>query len=434
MAKAGRRLAVEEVAALVRPRDTLACGFVAGQPVGILEALGARRDLEEITLYTGLLARPYAFLQNPALRVVSGFFGPVERAARATGASVEYLPVDFHGLERLALRLAPRVVLAATSPPDADGWLSFGLHAGATFHAFREAARDDERLALAEVNPRMPRVGGLPELGGNRVHLSEIDGWVEHESELPALTDVEPTPEELAIAAHVAGLVEEGATLQFGIGGVPDEVARLLAGGARGDFGIHTEMIGDGVMRLHRARKVTNAKGLYDGVTVGTFALGSADLYRWLDDNAEVRMLPVSAVNDPALHRRLRRFVSVNGALAVDLSGQVAADHIGGRQHSGVGGHEAFVVGASEAPGGKSFICLESTATVGGRRISRIVPRLPETATVTTPRHHVQYVVTEHGVADLSVLGDQARPRVLIDLAHPDFRAELEAALVRPNV
>jgi acyl-CoA hydrolase len=393
----------------------------------LLEALGQRQDLEEVVVFAGLLAWPYAFLQHPGVRTVSGFFGPIERMARASGARVEYLPADFHGLERLALRLKPRVVVAATTPPDADGWLSFGLHAGATTSAFEEAMRDPARLAIAEANPRMPRIDGLPELGRNRVHVSEVDAWVEHEAELLTIPEIVPAPEELAIAAQIVALVEDGATLQFGIGGVPDEVARRLASGPRGDFGVHTEMIGDGVAQLHDAGKVTNQKGLYDGVTVATFALGSARLYRWLDGNPAVRMLPVSAVNDPALHRRLRRFVSVNGALAVDLAGQVAADHVAGRQYSGVGGHESFVVGASEAPGGKSFVCLKSTATVGGERVSTIVPRLPAGTIVTTPRHHVQYVVTEYGAVDLSVLGDTARARALVALAHPDFRAGLVA-------
>lgn len=423
----GRRLEIDEAAALIAPRDVVFSGLAIGQPVGLLEALGRRQDLEDVVVCAGLLAAPYAFLQNPGVRVVSGFFGPVERMARAAGARIEYLPSDFHGFERLALRMKPRVVVAATSPPDRDGWLSFGLHSGATTRAFEEAMRDPARLAVAEANARMPRVDGLPELGGNRVHVSEVDAWVEHDVEPLALPDIEATPEELAIAARVVELVEDGTTLQFGIGGVPDEVARLLADGAHADLGVHTEMIGDGVMRLHEAGKVTNRKGLYDGVTVATFALGSARLYRWLDGNPAVRMLPVSAVNDPALHRRLRRFVSINGALTVDLAGQVVADHIGGRQYSGVGGHESFVVGASEAPGGKSFVCLKSTATVAGTQVSTIVPRLPAGAIVTTPRHHVQWVVTEHGAVDLSLLGDGARARALAALAHPDFRADLVA-------
>jgi len=234
-----------------------------------------------------------------------------------------------------------------------------------------------------------------------------------------------PSPEETAIATHAAALIPDGATLQFGIGAVPDEIANLLASGARGDFGIHTEMISDGVMQLHRAGKVTNRKGLYDGVSVATFALGGAELYAWLDGNPDVRLLPVSAVNDPPLLRRLRRFVSVNGALSIDLLGQVAADYIGGKQYSGVGGAESFVMGAADAPGGTSMLCFKSTVTVGGRRISTIVPRLGDSTTVTTPRHHVQWVVTEHGTVDLSVLSDVERARALIGLAHPDFREEL---------
>jgi acyl-CoA hydrolase len=429
MAAKGRRLALADAVALVHPRDTIACGFVSGQPTGLLGTLATRGDLEDVVLYTGLLVEPYAFLQNPHVRVLSAFFGPIERMARAAGVPVELLAVDFHGLERVARRLRPRVVVAATTPPDADGWLSFGTHAGATYVPFLEAARDPDRLVIAEVNAHMPRTAGIPEHGDNRIHVSEVDAWVEHDHDLVVIPPDPPSPEEVSIARRAAALIDEGSTLQFGIGAVPDEIAGLLAAGTSGEFGIHTEMISDGVMTLQRSGKVTNhRKGLHDGYTVATFALGGTDLYGWLDGNAEVRMLPVSAVNDPALLRQLRRFVSINGALAIDLLGQVAADYIGGRQYSGVGGAESFVMGASEAPGGKSLLCLRSTATVHGRRISTIVPRLGADACVTTPRHHVQWVVTEHGAADLSVLGDLERARALIALAHPDFRDELARA------
>ena len=425
MGAKGQLLELGDAAALVRPRDTVAFGFVSAQPTGLLGAIGTRNDLEEVVLYTGLLVEPFAFLTNPGVRVVSFFFGPIERMSRAMGGRVEFLAVDFHGIERLGLRLKPRVMLAVTAPPDADGWLNFGVHAGATYRPFLEAARDPDRLAIAEVNARMPRLLGLPEHGDNRIHVSEVDAWVEHPHDLVVLPGETPSPEERTIAEHAAALIQDGATLQFGIGTVPDEIASLLAGGPCGDFGVHTEMISDGVMELHRACKVTNRKGLYDGVSVGTFALGGTELYAWLDGNPDVRMLPVSAVNDPPLLRRLRRFVSVNGALSIDLLGQVAADYIGGKQYSGVGGAESFVMGAAEAPGGMSMLCFKSTATVGGRRVSTIVPRLGESTTVTTPRHHVQWVVTEHGAADLSVLTDVERARALIGLAHPDFREEL---------
>ena len=423
-----RKLDLEAAARLVQPRDSLLCGFVAGQPVGFLDALGARTDLEDVVLYTGLLVRPFTLLQNPGVRVVSGFFGPIERMARAAGARVSYLPADFNGLERRALAMKPRVALAVTSPPDREGWLSFGVQAGASYRPFLQAASDPERLAIAEVNPKMPRIDGLPELGGNRVHLSQVDVWVEHETELVTLPEEQPSPEELAIARQVCDLIQPGAILQFGIGAIPDEIARILAERPAGGFGIHTEMISDGVMRLHEAGKVTNRKPVYDGFTVATFALGRQTLYRWLDGNPSVRILPVTDVNESRVLCRLPRLTSINGALSIDLAGQVAADSVGGRQYSGTGGHESFVSGAAEAPEGRSFLCLKSTAKVGGQCESTIVPAFSAGTRVTTPRHHVQWVVTEHGEVDLSVLSDTERPPALIALAHPDFRESLRAA------
>jgi acyl-CoA hydrolase len=426
----GRHVDAAGAAALVRPVDTILTGFVGGQAGAVLEALADRSDLTDVTFMTGLLGAPYRLLEHPAVRTVSGFFGPIERAARAAGARIEYVAADFHGLEALALRTKPRVVLAVTTPPDAEGFLSFGIHAAAVYRPFVQAAADPERLAIAQVNDRMPQVDGLPELGRNRVHVSEIDAWVEHSEPPLPLPIPEASAEDRTIAGHIDALVGSGSTLQFGIGAIPNEVARALAEGPDDDLGLHTEMISDGVMHLHRAGKVTNRKGLYDGVTIATFALGSTELYGWLDRNPDVRMLPVPFVNDPALLRRLRRFVSINGALAVDLLGQIAADHVGGRQYSGVGGHDSFVMGAREAPDGMSIVCLRSTVEVGGRRRSTIVPRLGGDMTVTTPRHHTQWVATEYGVVDVSTLGDRSRARALIELAHPDFRDELRAAII----
>ncbi len=421
-------MSAAEAAALIGPHDIVMCGFVSGQPKGLLEALAARTDLEDVQLFTGLLAAPYSLLQHPNVRVRSAFFGPIERMARAAGARIEFLPGDFHGLERLALEHKPRAVFAVTTPPDPEGWLSFGIHAGASYRPFLDAARDPARLAIAEINAHMPRVPGLPEFGDNRVHVSEIDGWTRFDSPLFELPDMPASPDELAIADHVMALIEGGSTLQFGIGAVPNEIAQRLAASPLGDFGIHTEMISDGVMQLHEAGKVTNHKGLYDCVSVATFALGSATLYRWLDGNAAVRILPVSATNEPALMRRLRGFVTVNACLSVDLYAQVAADHIEGRQYSGIGGAESFVIGGGEAPGGKSVLCLKSTAMVNGARVSTIVPHFAPGTLVTTPRHHVQWVVTEYGAVDVSYLSDVERARALAGIAHPDFRDELSAA------
>ncbi len=429
MTKDAKKLTIEEAVGLVRPRDTIATGLASGQAVGLLEALGKRDDLEYVRLYIGLMILPYSFLLNPKVHVLSGFFGPIERAARAQGCNVEYVCEDFIGLERLALKLKPRVVFAPTTLPDDEGFLNFGAHSGATTRPFMEAAKDNQRLAIAEANPNMPAVAGLPEHGGNRIHVSEVDYWVENPSTLTTLPVAEPSAEELAIADYVAAEIDEGANLQFGIGAIPNEIARILAAGDRGDFGIHTEMISDGVMHLHQSGKVLNRRTVYENVSVATFALGSKALYDWLDDNPVVRMLPVSAVNEPSVVSRMDKFVSVNGALAVDLLGQVAADFVGGSQYSGVGGHELFVTGAEGAPHGKSFLCLKSTATVGGERRSTILARIGGDIAVTTPRHHVQQIVTEYGVAHIEGLGDRERARALVEIAHPDFRDELSQSI-----
>jgi acyl-CoA hydrolase len=181
-------------------------------------------------------------------------------------------------------------------------------------------------------------------------------------------------------------------------------------------------------MRLHQAGKVTNrAKGVFDGVSVTTFALGTADLYRWLDDNADVAFLPVDVVNDPSVIGANHQLVSINGAICIDLYGQVVADNIDGRQISGVGGHEDFVAGADLHVDSRSLICLHSTADVGGLVRSRIVPLLPEGSVVSTPRHHTGIVVTEYGAAELTGLTVRERARALADIAHPDFRTKLHA-------
>jgi len=416
-----------EAVALVTQADSLAVPIATGQPATFLHGLADRDDYTDLTIFTGLVIQPYAVLQHPAVRLISGFFGPMERMLVSMGARVDYLPADFLGWERYALKAKPRVVVSMLSGVDEHGYLSFGLHSGASYHAFLEAARDPHRLAIAEVNPNMPRVLGLGRHGGNRIHVSEVDCIIESAAPLFELPDIPVSDEDRAIAGFVEELVDNGATLQIGIGGVPNIVAALLAAGTKGDFGIHTEMFVDGIMHLHQAGKVTNHKGIHDGYSVATFAAGSAELYRWMDGNPEVRMLPVGQVNDPSVIRRNRQMVSINGALSVDLSGQVMADTIGPRQYSGVGGHELFVVGAGSSEGGKSIVCLHSTATVGGQRTSTITRALPLGTPVSTPRHHVQYVVTEHGVANLGMLTARERAAALIEIAAPEFRAELQA-------
>jgi acyl-CoA hydrolase len=419
---------LREAVDLIHPEDSMAAPIATGQPAAFLGALAERSDYRKLTIFTGLLVEPYPVFQQPGVRLISGFYGPVERLLKSMGAAVAYLPADFLGWERYARLACPRVVVSALAPMDNHGFLSFGLHAGATFNAFLEAARDPRRLAIAEVNRTMPQVLGLGRYGGHRIHISEIDCVVESNRPVFELPEAPVTAEDAAIAQHVERLVENGATLQIGIGAVPNIVAQLLAEGRKGDFGVHTEMMVDGIMRLHEAGKITNHKGVYDGFSVCTFGAGSKALYAWMDRNPEVRMLPVAQVNDPAIIRLNRRMVSINGALAVDLSGQVMADTLGPRQYSGVGGHELFVVGAHDSEDGKSVICLHSTARVQGQTISTIVASLPLGTRVTTPRHHVQYVVTEHGLANLGMLTDHERAEALVAIAHPNFRDQLRAA------
>jgi acyl-CoA hydrolase len=424
---------LREAVDLIHTEDTLAAPIATGQPAAFLDALNERTDYRDLTIFTGLLIAPYPVLQQPGVRLISGFYGPVERLLKSMGANVEYLPADFLGWERYAMLARPRVLVSALAPMDAHGFLSFGLHSGASFNAFLEAARDPQRVAIGEIVPDMPYVLGLGRYGGHRIHISEIDCVVESNRSVFELPDTPVTDEDRAIARHVEHLIENGATLQIGIGAVPNIVAQLLAEGKKGDFGIHTEMLVDGIMHLHRACKITNHKGIYDGFSVGTFAAGSKALYTWMDRNPEVRLLPVAQVNDPAIIRRNRHMVSINGALAVDLSGQVMADTIGPRQYSGVGGHELFVIGAHDSAEGKSIICLHSTARPGGKTVSTISASLPAGTPVSTPRHHVQYVITEHGVAHLGMLTDCQRAQALIEIADPAFRDDLRAAARERN-
>ena len=415
----------DDAARLLTPDDTAAVPIATGQPAAFLAALGARTDWTNLVLFGGLLIEPYAVLQRPGVRFISGFYGPIERALQTAGAAIDYLPADFLGWDRYARRAVPRVLASAVAPMDERGFFSLGLHAGATYDSLLAAGRDPNRLAIAEVVPNMPQVFGLGRYGGHRIHVSEVDCVIESDRTAFVLPASEVIDADRRIAANVEALIDDGATLQFGIGGIPNCIAGLLAAGTKGDFGIHTEMFVDGIMHLHEAGKVTNHKGIFDGFSIATFAAGSAELYGWLHRNPEVRMLPVAQVNDPAVIRRNRRMVSINSALAVDLSGQIMADTIGPRQYSGVGGHELFVIGAHDSAEGKSIVCLHSTATVGGRTLSSIVSELPAGTPVTTPRHHIQYVVTEYGVANLDLLTARERRAALIEIAHPDWRDTL---------
>jgi len=417
----------EEAAALVRPRDTIGFGLGPGNPDAFLTALGGRDDWEDLVFGGALLLGYYTVLTKTGVSYHSGFFGPVERILLSEGHQIELVPGGFRQFAPILARFAPRIMTAQAAPPDADGRVNLSLHLGATRDELIKAGTDPDRVLLVEVNPRLPRTRSLPPRFDNSLPVELIDVLVEADGEPYALEEPAPTEQDAAIAAHALRFVTDGSTLQTGIGAVPNMVATQLANGAGGDYGVHSEMFTTGLMLLHEAGKVTNAvKGVFDGVSVTTFALGTTDLYRWLDDNAEVAFLPVDVVNDPTVIGRNHKLVSINGAMCLDLYGQVVADSIDGRQISGVGGHEDFVAGADLSADAHSLICLNSTVTVGGVVRSRILPLLPEGAVVSTPRHHTGVVVTEYGAAELTGLTVRERARALADIAHPDFRSELQ--------
>lgn len=422
-----------EVLGLFKPRDRLAVPLATGQPMGLLSALSGRKDWERLEIFTGLLAFPYPILQDPKVYVTSGYYGPIERFLNEQGTHVDYLPADFTGFEIIEKKRPSRIVATTVSAPDAEGYVTFGTHGAAVDVPFRLACRDPERLAIAEVNPTMPVVYGSPALGDNKVRLDEIDAYFESDQAQLEIPAPEASDAEKKIADNVMNLIRPGDTLQFGIGGIPNHVASLLAQGPHGDFGIHSELISDGFLKLFESGKISNRKkGIYEGQSVFTFALGTQPLYDFLDERKgrnkrQAVCLPVSAVNDPHVIAQNRNLVSINSGFMTDFNGQIASEAIGLKQYSGVGGQLSFVQGAYVSEGGRSILCLKSTATVDGKKISNIVPTLPPGSVVSTPRHYVQYVVTEYGVADLYGVPDELRAEKLIAIAHPDFREELQA-------
>lgn len=420
------RLTPEQAAGLLHPTDVLGIPLGPGHPGGFLHALGSRSDWEDLLITGALLTDFYEVFGKPGVRFLSGFYGPLERLMRDQGGAIEFVPADFRRFGPALERIHPRVVATAAAPPDADGWCSLSLHAGATIKEIERAGADPGRLLVVEVSPRFPTTLGLGE-HRHRVHVDQIDVLIESEREPFVIGDPEPSDDEKAIAAFVDDYVVDGATIQTGIGGVPSTVASLLAAGDKGDFGIHSEMFTTGLMKLHLAGKVTNNKGVYDGVSITTFAGGTRELYDWLDGNAEVRFLPVELVNSPELISKNRRMISINGALAVDLAGQAVADTLAGAQFSGIGGHEDFVAASGLELEDRSLICLRSSTVIDGVRVSRIAGQFPAGTIVTTPRHQLDVVITEFGVAELRGRTVRERARALAAIAHPEFRDRLLA-------
>lgn len=341
------------------------------------------------------------------------FAGSTTRQAINEGRA-SLVPCHFSEIPRLFREgyLPVDVALVQLSPPDRHGFMSFGVSVDYT-----KVAAQHAKTVIAAVNPKMPRT-----MGDAFIHVSQVDYIVETEDDLIELSPPAIGPVEEAIGQHVASLIPDGATLQLGIGAIPDAVLKFLAN--KHDLGIHTEMFSDGVVHLVEAGVITNRrKTIHRGKMIATFLMGTRKLYDFVDDNPMVEMHTVDYTNDPLIIAQNDQMISINSALQVDLTGQVCADTIGFRQYSAVGGQVDFIRGASRSRGGKGIIALPSTAA--GGQVSRIVNSLIEGAAVTTSRNDVHYVVTEYGVADLRGKNLRQRAEALISIAHPDFRKEL---------
>jgi acyl-CoA hydrolase/GNAT superfamily N-acetyltransferase len=408
-----------QAVALIRPGRRILIGSGAAEPVGLVEALvshGEHLSDNEIVHLLTLGPAPYVRPEFAArFRHTAFFIGANVREAVQDGRA-DFLPVFLHEIPALirSRRVRVDVALIQVSPPDAHGFVSLGVSVDVV-----RAAVDCAEMVLAEVNPHMPRTHG-----DSSVPVSRIDRLIPVETPLLTLTPGPPGEVEQAIGCHVATLVPNGATIQVGIGRIPDAVLTALAG--HRDLGIHTEMLSDGVMRLADAGVINGSrKTLLPGKMVTSFVMGSEALYRWADDHPALELRPSDFTNDPTVIARNDRMVSINSALAVDLTGQVASDTLMGRFFSGIGGQVDFVRGASRSRDGKAIIALPSTAKDG--QVSRICPAFEEGAGVVTSRGDVRYVVTEYGVADLWGRNIRERALALVEIAHPKFRADLLA-------
>lgn len=407
----------EEAVSVVKSGDRIYMSGNAATPYVLLRALARRKDeLENVEIMHVLLLGDDP-LSGPGMeghfRHRSLFVGPADRKAVNEGRA-DYVPVFLYEIPDLFYSgiLPIDVAIVHTSLPDEHGFLSYGVETVAT-----KAAVENAKIVIAQVNEKMPRV-----LGDAFVHISRVSKIVEISEELPTLELSEFSEVERKIGQSIAGLVEDGSTIQLGIGGIPNAVLFFLKD--KRNLGIHSEMCSNGMMAAIEAGVVTGAsKTLHRGKVIATFVMGTKELYDFVDNNPIFELHPVNYTNDPFVIAQNEKMVAVNSALEIDLTGQVCSDSIGYRIFSGFGGQVDFIRGAARSKGGKPIIALRSTAK--NNTISRIVPHLKEGAGVVTSRGDVHYVVTEYGVAYLHGKSIRERAEALINIAHPDFRDEL---------
>ncbi len=415
-----KRTSAAEALSQLRDGDFIIVPSGAGEPPSLLNALSEQRTrFRDIKVAQILALRKYGYFDcdtTAHVRHVALFFGGASRAAGQAGWA-DFIPAYFSELPQLIERgqIASDVVFSMASPMDQHGYFSLSLGADYTMAAVQKA-----RAVVLEVNPNVPFAHGQC-----HVHISQVTALVESGEPVIEVGLPKIGPVQEAIGKYVADMIDDGATLQIGYGGIPDAVVMQLAG--KNDLGIHTEMIGDGILKLVESGAVTNRRKTFlPGKMVATFALGSKRLYDFMHHNPMLEMHPVNYTNDPYIAGQNDRLMAINASLQVDLLGQCGSESIAHLPYSGTGGQVDFVRAANRSRGGKAFIVLPSTAKDG--TISRIVPTLAPGTHVTTGKNDVNYVVTEFGVAQLRGKSAKQRAEELINIAHPDFRAELRAA------
>ena len=405
----------------LHPGSDIIIPLANGEPVTLLDAI--EREAEQLSgvrvhQMHVLRDRPYLHgAYGDRLRHVSYFLSHITRPCYQAN-TIDLVPNNFSEM-RAILKGATSdpLVLAAASPPDRHGYFSLGLNADYVASFIGRA-----RFFL-EANKQMPRT-----FGRNQVHVSQVVGWTEADYPLLEVTPAVVGPADLQIAALIAERISNGATIQVGIGGIPNAILSTLVN--HRDLGIHTELISDGVMDLVERGVVTGvAKELNRTKTVGTFALGTQRLYDFLHENTALELWPVRYVNDPRVIAQESKFVSINATIAVDLIGQCASETVAGTYYSSSGGQADFARGAMYSTGGQGFVVLHSTAKQG--TISKIVPQLAAGDVVTTLKNTVDKVVTEWGIAELRGRSIRERAAALIAIAHPDHRDHLRAAATR---
>ncbi len=412
-----RATSPEQALRLLNCGNNLFLQGAAATPTPLIEALCKRGDLEGVTIYHLHLDGPIPFA-DPAHRdrflSVSLFTGPSLRRPIEDGRA-DFMPIFLSDIPSLFNNgpIKLDAVLLQLSPPDRQGYCSLGTSVDAS-----RAAADNAKIIIAEINQQMPRTHG-----DTLIKFDDIDAFIA--SDRPLIENM-PRPEsviESKIADFIAELVEDGSTLQMGVGAIPDAVLQRLNN--KRDLGVHTEMFSDRLIDLVECGAVTNKqKSIYPGVIVTSFVMGTKRLFNFIDDNPLVYFQSCDRTNDTALIRKNPRVTAINSALQVDLTGQVCADSIGHRIYSGIGGQMDFIRGAALSEGGKPIIALPATAKNG--QISRITMELAPGAGVVTTRGHVHWVVTEFGAVNLHGKSLRQRAEALISIAHPDFRSELQ--------